>query len=119
MWDSCEGGFCKGDGVLVCDDDNVCMLDSCKVGEGCVWSFMTGVICSDGNVCTISGTCSSEGKCTNTVVVDCSDSNFCTEDSCDVAVGCENTLFSGTLCNDSDVCTLTDLCAAGTCVGGG
>jgi hypothetical protein len=45
---------------------------------------------------------------------DCDDDNGCTDNSCDPATGCvvaANTEF----CNDSDPCTGTDVCAAGSC----
>jgi hypothetical protein len=48
--------------------------------------------------------------------VSCDDLNPCTDDSCDVATGCqhaENTLD----CNDGDACTTADKCTAGSCMG--
>ncbi len=118
-WDGCEGGFCKGQGAVDCDDDNVCTTDSCKAGEGCVHSSAAGATCNDGNACTTDGTCSAQGQCTNTSIVDCDDNNACTTDSCDAVTGCQHAALSDTACDDGDACTATDLCAAGNCVGSG
>ena len=51
--------------------------------------------------------------------VDCDDLNLCTDDVCDVSGTfrmCTYT-YNALSCNDGDVCTVNDGCAAGVCVG--
>jgi len=52
------------------------------------------------------------------LVVTCADGNTCTTDACVPALGC---VFApadtGTACDDGDLCTQTDVCRAGACVG--
>jgi hypothetical protein len=70
--------------------------------------------CSDGLPCTtdvcdvLHGTCSS--------VANCNDGNPCTSDAC-TAGGCVATPLSGTACSDGNLCTISELCNAGVCVG--
>ncbi|TFH24133.1 MAG: hypothetical protein E4H03_04410 [Myxococcales bacterium] len=47
---------------------------------------------------------------------DCDDSNVCTDDVCNPAVGCFNTNNTAS-CNDADACTTVDQCVAGSCTG--
>jgi len=47
---------------------------------------------------------------------DCDDNNDCTADEC-TADGCVNEPLSGTTCEDSAPCTITDHCEDGECVG--
>ena len=48
----------------------------------------------------------------------CDDSNVCTNDSCDPAVGdCYHTANTGYSCDDGDACTLSSECSGTTCVG--
>src|SRR5688572_11889136 len=70
--------------------------------------------CNDGLPCTmdscdvLAGTCSS--------VAGCNDGNPCTSDVCG-ATGCVYTPLTGTPCADGDLCTASESCSAGTCVG--
>jgi cysteine-rich repeat protein len=50
--------------------------------------------------------------------VTCNDNNGCTDDTCDSDSGCVYTNNTAS-CDDSNVCTVTDACAGGTCVGTG
>lgn len=52
-------------------------------------------------------------KCTT---ASCDDNNLCTDDACDMAVGCTFTNNTKT-CNDGNVCTQKDQCSAGKCQG--
>ena len=48
---------------------------------------------------------------------DCDDSNVCTADTCDPSDGCKHiNVFAA--CDDNDLCTVSDLCQAGSCQGG-
>ncbi|MBM4353906.1 MAG: hypothetical protein FJ109_08935, partial [Deltaproteobacteria bacterium] len=44
--------------------------------------------------------------------------NLCTDDSCDPTKGCQYAPNTNP-CNDSDACTLTDVCSGGKCAGSG
>jgi hypothetical protein len=50
--------------------------------------------------------------------VDCSDANGCTDDTCNPATGLCEHVNNSAPCDDGDVCTLGDHCAAGGCLGG-
>ena len=79
--------------------------------------------CDDGLVCNGAETCDvSTGQCLAGTVLDCDDMNDCTLDSCDEGVGGCVHDFSGAdnqPCQDGDLCTVGQICAAGTCSGGG
>ncbi len=55
------------------------------------------------------------GACVGTTVV-CSDGNLCTDDYCDLALGCKTTN-NALSCDDGSLCTSPDKCAAGVCGG--
>ena len=45
---------------------------------------------SDGDACNGDEVCDGTGTCQPGVTLDCDDGDFCTQDSCDSADGCEN-----------------------------
>ncbi len=47
----------------------------------------------------------------------CDDGNPCTKDQCQGQAGCGHEPLSGTNCDDLDLCTLTDHCDDGVCLG--
>jgi hypothetical protein len=47
----------------------------------------------------------------------CDDGNTCTVDTCDGADGCKHEPLTGDECLDGDICTVTDHCEDGVCVG--
>ena len=53
----------------------------------------------------------------------CDDGNPCTADKCDGANGAKNcshaAIGEGSTCDDSDLCTINDVCTSGACVGKG
>jgi hypothetical protein len=73
--------------------------DGKQTSTGPVWTFATAA---------------SDGSCTS--ASDCYDATPCTSDAC-VAGRCVHTPNDGAPCNDGNVCTRTDTCLAGTCVG--
>jgi hypothetical protein len=78
-----------------------------------------GTTCDDADACTTTDTCQT-GTCTPGPALDCDDGEFCTVDSCDSIIGCQNASRpEGTPCDDGDVCTTVDECLLGACVGGG
>ena len=114
--DLCAAGVCVGAGAPSCDDGNVCTDDLCEPAVGCV-HVNNAAPCDDGNACTPINLCV-DGACMGSGVADCDDSDVCTDDSCDPAIGCIS-VPNAAPCDDDDLCTVTDVCAAGTCVGSG
>ena len=99
--------------------DPGCATALCNPDDGtCATTLAAdGALCNDGSACTQADICAA-GACTGTTIV-CSDSEECTFDLCDPATGC---VFEPALgfkaCDDSSVCTQTDLCVGGVCTGG-
>ena len=106
---------CKSDAV--CDDDNLCTVDSCDLVSGecsntpidcsllddqcnvgvcdgqsgvCVAEAQDGQACNDGNACTGGDSCDAAGTCLAGAAVNCDDGNACTLDTCDLITGCSN-----------------------------
>lgn len=79
-----------GDGDVTfpeqCDDGNTTAGDCCSA----TCTLETGLPCEDGEVCTDGDTCDANAACVPGPPLDCDDSNLCTEDSCDLGVGCVN-----------------------------
>jgi hypothetical protein len=78
-----------------------------------------GRSCSDGNVCTQTDTCQA-GTCSGANPVTCTASDAChVAGACDPQSGqCSNpNAPDGISCSDGNVCTQTDACQEGTCVG--
>ena len=116
--DICAGGLCAGaDIASACDDLNPCTDDWCDPGVGCLFAANVAP-CDDGDACTAGDLCVGAVCVGNDLSWTCNDGNPCTDDGCDSLAGCvfvPNEL----ACDDGDACTLTDLCAAGLCVGSG
>ncbi len=141
--DSCRAGVCTGDPV-VCDDGNVCTNDFCQEGLGCRTTNNSDT-CDDGNPCTrldrcqigvckgVTYTCT-KGTCMDANVCDgnggcipdfsdygtpcSSDGKQCTDDICSGNGTCIHPNSGvGTPCNDGNLCTQTDTCSNGVCVG--
>ena len=106
--------------VVKCDtaSDGSCAATTCQPVSGkCVKAAInSGKACdADGSVCTVGDTCQN-GACALGVATTCTDGNPCTSDSCDKVAGCvfaPNTLN----CNDGNLCTGKDVCAASSCAG--
>lgn len=109
--DTCVGGECVGT-KRVCDDSMQCTVDSCNTSTGeCVFTQFTGP-CNDGNPCTTGETCNTGGICGNGAAVICNDGIACTTDYCQQGVGCIYQPVDSA-CNDSKTCTV-DTCVTGT-----
>ncbi len=114
--DTCAvGGTCAyGNNAASCDDGNVCTSDTCNPASGCAYADNT-TSCDDGLYCTVSDTCSG-GNCAG-AARNCADANVCTDDSCnDVSDSCTYTNNTAS-CDDGQYCTVSDVCAGGTCAG--
>ncbi|MFT5430852.1 MAG: hypothetical protein ACI9OJ_001530 [Myxococcota bacterium] len=135
----CDAGDCAPTGEsLDCDDDESCTEDSCDpasgcentqldgpcdddsactVGDECVEGECSGapIDCDDGDICTVD-VCKGGGCSNESVASLCEDDNPCTDESCDSAIGCVFPFNSAT-CDDASVCTTSDQCVEGQCVG--
>jgi hypothetical protein len=79
-----------------------------------------GTSCNDGNLCTQTDTCQG-GVCTGGNPINCPAPDQCHDPgTCNPATGtCSNPpAADGTACNDGNLCTQTDTCQSGACVGG-
>jgi cysteine-rich repeat protein len=113
---SCNLGACFAVGKL-CDDKNPCTDDSCNPMTGVCSHAANSDPCDDSNPCTENDTCTA-GACLGLDLVSCDDSNPCTSDKCSPLLGCQHS--NNVLpCDDGDLCTLTDVCTGGACVGSG
>ncbi len=112
--DRCVAGECAGEQEVSCDDDNPCTDDICSPEEGCVVSTNANP-CDDGNLCSIGDVCVG-GYCAG-LPRNCDDGNPCTLDICDPADGQCRYENSPSSCNDFNLCTDSDHCEDGLCVG--
>lgn len=120
--DRCVAGICTAGGQRNCDDSNLCTDDSCDTLLGCQ-NIGNSNPCDDGNPCTENDACGS-GTCAGAPIpgcelcfidTQCDDDNVCTDNDC-VGGACaypDNTL----PCDDSDHCTVGDVCSGGACAG--
>jgi len=110
---------CKKDSD--CNDGNSCTVDRCvRPGKVCRHTPVAdGSACTDGNACTLSDVCQA-GACVPGPAVQCTAKDQChVAGMCDPASGvCSDPPApDGVACNDRDLCTQTDTCQAGACVG--
>jgi hypothetical protein len=114
------GAFeCKHDSD--CDDGNACTVDRCvRPGKVCKHTpIADGSACTDGNACTVGDICQA-GACVPGQPAVCHASDQChVAGECNPQTGaCSNpNAPDGVACNDRDLCTQTDTCQAGVCVG--
>ena len=117
--DACFKGVCVPGKAKACDDGNTCTIDSCDQASGTCKTApgKDGAACdADGDACTVKDSCGG-GKCLPGKFAHCGDGNPCTDDTCHPLKGCLNTANEAP-CDDGDVCTKLDLCAAGKCTAG-
>ena len=127
--DSCDpaDGTCKNvqkpTGNLCSDGESCTNSDKCTAAGQCVGTAkVDGVSCNDGKSCTTKDRCQT-GKCIGTPDdKPCDDKNSCTTDQCSAAstasTGCLHTpIKDDTQCQDGDVCTVSDVCKSGACIG--
>lgn len=113
--DVCVNGNCVGTPVS-CEDGNSCTKNYCDSLAGvCVQVVNVGSPCDDDNACTVADLCI--GAACQGIATSCDDSDPCTEDLCDPALGCVYAKVSKTTCSDGNVCTTQDVCDNGTCSG--
>jgi hypothetical protein len=141
--DTCAAGVCLTGTPVVCDDANVCTVDSCDTFLGCVFDDRTVIDCADGNpctddacdaidgcsnppntndcndgnACTVGDICDGAGTCLGGGPRNCDDANPCTDDSCDPGIGCVHVNNTAS-CDDGNACTTPDTCGGGVCLPG-
>lgn len=122
---ACQSGFCA-DGVCCGAPCNAPGCVACAVAAGAsadgVCTLLDGPPCDDHNPCTQADRCA-KGLCLGGQPVVCAAPDPCHEAYCDPAIdggGCASVAApDGTPCDDHDVCTQTDTCHGGACVGAG
>ncbi|MDX2024714.1 MAG: hypothetical protein SF187_31010 [Deltaproteobacteria bacterium] len=120
--DTCQAGACAGGNPINCTALDQChSAGTCDPQTGSCSNpeLPAGTKCDDKNACTGGDVCQ-RGVCTPATTMTCTPLRECFDAGvCDPAKGtCSNpTKPDGTACNDSNGCTLSDKCAAGTCGG--
>lgn len=112
--DVCANSICKPGQPPDCNDDNSCTEDFCNAQGNCINAPLQGP-CDNGNPCTVNDQCIG-GLCQPGPGLVCNDKNGCTDDGCDPESGCVFVPNSKP-CDDGSVCTQTDVCTDGQCVG--
>jgi hypothetical protein len=120
--DSCVNGQCQNQpDNLQCDDLEACTDDVCDPINGDPVSGCINTTLADGSPCPDIDLCNGDescqaGICMPGTPLDCDDNEYCTIDSCDPDLGCQNQALSdGSACNDSLFCNGTDTCSGGVC----
>jgi exo-poly-alpha-galacturonosidase len=118
--DACVAGACGGTPEVLAGEDACHVAATCDPLTGAITQANKpdGTACDDGNGCTLADACTA-GTCLGTPVM------LAGEDACHVAASCDPLTGiitqpnkpDGTACDDGNGCTLTDVCAAGTCAG--
>jgi MYXO-CTERM domain-containing protein len=129
-----NGSDCNGTGTCTPKGTTPCAPYICGVGAACKTTCVVDTDCTAGNLC-IGGKCGSPlpdgsaclsaGSCQSG---NCADGVCCNTacnggacDSCAMATGATAdgvcTMLTGNACDDSNPCTQTDTCMAGTCLG--
>jgi hypothetical protein len=118
---TCKTGACQtGTTPVDCNDGNSCTDDSCDSTFGCRNANNTST-CDDASACTTADRCLN-GVCAGMSTVDCTAAaDSCNSGVCNPADGScgKKPIADGTLCDDTNTCTLMDQCSAGTCGGQG
>jgi hypothetical protein len=68
----------------------VCGAWLCDAGFCIDSPLVEGTECSDDDPCTDGDACDGYGMCAPGELVDCDDSEFCTDDSCETGIGCQH-----------------------------
>jgi hypothetical protein len=118
--ETCQAGLCLGVAKDCSALDGACVDGKCDPASGACITIAAngGQACDTGDACSVGGTCKT-GVCLGTPK-DCSGlTGPCTTGTCDAALGCVAApVNEGKKCSDGNVCTVADVCVAGTCVGG-
>lgn len=119
---SCQAGICKGASPVTCTaldqchDAGVCNPSTGKCTEP---AKNNGTACNDSNACTKTDSCQG-GVCTGSGAVVCTALDQChNAGTCDPSTGVctDPAKTNGSACSDGDLCTRTDSCQGGVCLG--
>ena len=124
--DACKAGACVAGSLMDCSNpfdvcnDWACGPLSATEGQCAPKPKLKGAACEDGKFCTAGDACDGGGKCVAGTPLDCKQvTDSCNDGACDEAAKkcAAKAKTDGTPCNDGDVCTPTDVCKTGVCVG--
>jgi RHS repeat-associated protein len=103
----CRPSVCAPGTAPVVDDNNDCTIDHCTSATGVVHDNQAlGAVCSDSNACTIGDLCDGSGTCIPGSLVDPTDGDPCTVDSCVATLGVQHeALPEGATCSAVDRCS--------------
>ena len=118
--DACGSGSCLGVAVDCTGLGDVCNTASCNPATGLceLAPANDGTPCNDNNACTLLDICGN-GSCSGSPI-NCSFlDDVCLLGICDPSSGICQALpgDEGGTCDDGDLCTETDVCTSGVCVG--
>ena len=119
--ETCAAGVCGGGTTLDCTNlDDACNVGACNSTTGMCEAQPTneGATCDDGDICTETDVCAA-GTCGGTVKDCTAFDDACNVGTCNATTGaCEATPANpGAACDDGDLCTTGETCAAGVCGG--
>ncbi|MFO0586909.1 MAG: hypothetical protein U0441_05195 [Polyangiaceae bacterium] len=119
--DTCQSGACVGGSSVNCGASDPChVAGTCNPATGVCSNpnKADGSACNDFNACTQTDTCQS-GACVGANPVTCAALDAChVAGVCAPATGCSNpNKPNGAACDDNNLCTQTDACQSGACVG--
>ncbi|MEZ4266489.1 MAG: hypothetical protein R3F39_08930 [Myxococcota bacterium] len=133
----CSLGSCLPVEPVVCNDGDLCTVDGCQEGVGCVFEPLCagGEVCfGDGRClvagagCTLDAQCATgdpcvQGQCFQNVCVElsyCDDNNPCTDDLCSLSPGLtcdyQTSTLNGSACNVGASGCGGFVCDSGSCV---
>ena len=112
---------CKPGKQVVCDKskDGPCSKTACDPADGqCkLMKQPLGTLCGESAICSGAQVCDEKGACVPGVASDCDDLDACTKDACDLKKGCTFAALDSGPCDDGDICSASDGCSKGKCVG--
>lgn len=110
-----DTGFCTP--WLLCEDGDLCTVDTCNMAVGGGTCQHLPRDCDDGFGCTTDSCDSLSGACAHEADDGaCDDGNLCTDDVCTLNSGCAG-VSNSEPCDDGDPCTENDSCSASECSG--
>ena len=113
----CKDAKCNAGSKIGCEDGNPCTSDACDAKKGCVYTALTdATACGVKDACSAAPACS-KGVCVPSAKASCDDTNPCTDDACNPALGC-TWMPNKAACEDDDLCTAKGTCSNGKCLTG-
>ncbi|MEB2284500.1 MAG: hypothetical protein B6D46_03135 [Polyangiaceae bacterium UTPRO1] len=119
--DQCASGACGGAPVVCTPLDQCHDAGTCTAGVCSNPPKANGAPCDDGTLCTAPDVCNGAGACVGGNPVVCTPLDQCHDAGiCNPGTGLcsQPPKANGAPCDDGDLCTQTDACGGGVCVGG-